>query len=174
MSDRKTDLQRAQELGMTLDQFQALVGFDPQDAHPEFVQADQQFEIDEVAEWGTEFQVNRDVEKKQPQEIDHYWPKAPATEEEESLYYGDHIHSKDNVYGLHAHYPGGPLGGGHSHGPQNRLGYHTHRYDTKALQQFMFARPGHMIQLDGAHEHHMNAPDGCHTHCAENFGPAVE
>ena len=168
---RKTDQERAKELGMTLDQFQSLVGHDPLDLHPEFVKADEQFEIEEVAELGTEFEVNRDVNRKTPNEIEHYWEKAPETDAEWALYKGFHIHSKDNVFGLHAHYPGGPLGGGHTHGPQNRLGYHTHRYNVKELQEMKFARPGHMIELDGPHEHHLNAPDGGHKHAEENFGP---
>lgn len=39
-NDRKTDAQRAKELGMTLAQFQSLVGYDPLDAYPEYVCAD--------------------------------------------------------------------------------------------------------------------------------------
>ena len=168
MVNRKTDLERAQELGMSIDQFQSLVGHDPLDQYPEFTKADSDYEADFK---GPVFETNRDVNRKTPNEIEHYWEKHPATEEEWSLYKGHHIHSKDNIFGLHAHYPGGPLGGGHTHGPQNRLGYHTHRYNVDELQQMKFARPGHMIELDGPHEHHMNAPDGHHKHSEENFGP---
>lgn len=36
--DRVTDEQRAQELGMTLEKFQSLIGFDPLDDYPEFTE----------------------------------------------------------------------------------------------------------------------------------------
>lgn len=36
--DRLTDEQRAQELGMSLETFQALVGYDPLDQYPEFTE----------------------------------------------------------------------------------------------------------------------------------------
>ena len=39
-NDRKTDAQRAKELGMTLDQFQSLVGYDPLDDYPEYIEID--------------------------------------------------------------------------------------------------------------------------------------
>lgn len=166
--NRKTDQERARDLGMTLDQFQSLIGHDPLDQYPQFTTA----ENDYVADFnGPVFESNQDMNDKDPGEVQSRWKKKPSTPEEWALYSGDHMHSKDNVFGLHAHYPGGPLGGGHSHGPQNRLGYHTHRYNIDELKQMKFARPGHMIEIDGPHEHHLNAPDGCHKHSEENFGP---
>jgi len=120
------------------------------------------------------FETDEDVRNKTAEELEHYWDHPITTPEDKAMYLGYHIHSKDNVYGLHAHYPGAPLGGGHSHGAQNKLGYHTHRYDLHQLLQFKFARPGVMIQLDGPHIHQQNAPDGKHNHQEENFGPASD
>jgi len=171
MSERKTDKQRAKELGMTLEAFQSLVGYDPQELHPEFTKAGDEYEADFS---GPVFETDEDVNNKNAREIEHHWNKKPSTPEEWSLYHGDHIHSKDNVFGLHAHYKGAPLGGGHTHGPQNPLGYHTHRYNVTELKVMKFARPGYMIELDGQHTHHMNAPDGCHKHSEENFGPEMK
>jgi hypothetical protein len=96
MADRKTDAERAAELGMTLDQFQALVGFDPLDAHPEYTDAT--YKIDKINLGDTTFQRNRDVDRKQPMQVEHYWKKHPgADEQEEALYYGYHMHTKDDV-----------------------------------------------------------------------------
>jgi hypothetical protein len=120
------------------------------------------------------FETDEDVKNKTSKEMEHYWKGPIETPADQALYYGFHTHGKDNMYGLHAHYPGGPLGGGHLHSPQNTLGYHTHRYNNETLLQFKFARPGIMIQLDGPHNHQQNAPDGKHTHQEENFGPASD
>jgi hypothetical protein len=212
------DRERARSLGMSLDEFQRLVGCDPLDSHTEFTQAGtfvpkdkeekkgdkkkeykngpkekEKVEKKEKAAEGTSceslhdeftdvegigdgttvpFETDEDVKNKTAEELEHYWTRPVTTQEDKALYYGYHIHSKDNMYGLHAHYPGGPLGGGHTHGPQNKLGYHTHRYSTDELMQFKFSKPGVMIQLDGPHIHQHNAPDGKHVHCEENFGPA--
>ena len=88
------------------------------------------------------------------------WSKPPSTPEEEGVYYGIHIHSESNPLGLHSHFPGGPLGGGHTHGPNNRYGTHHHR------EQF-----DNMITLDGSHEHGgVHYPDGKHEHSPKNFG----
>lgn len=164
-----SDYKRAKSLGISLEQFQSLVGYDPQIEFPEFTKGEE-----ELFEDSSPFAINEDISGKEAYNLDHYWTRPVLTPEDEALYYGYHIHSKDNVYGLHAHYPGGPLGGGHTHGPQNRLGYHTHRFDVYQLKQFKFARPGIMIEIDGPHEHQMNAPDGCHEHQSANFGPATE
>jgi len=89
------------------------------------------------------------------------WDKAPSNEEEEALYYGVHIHNESNPLGLHTHIKGGTLGGGHSHGPQNRFGSHHHKTEI----------PLYGISLDGVHTHDgENHPAGCHNHCPENFG----
>lgn len=40
MTDRSTDLERAESLGMTLNEFQSLIGADPLEEHPEFIGAD--------------------------------------------------------------------------------------------------------------------------------------
>jgi len=207
-----SDLERARSLGMTIEEFQALVGLNPLEAYPEFTHGgmywpdkkskkknkktekdntkekskDQKTdsackqslhdEMTDVVGLGDSntipFQTDDDVRNKDAREIENYWDRPVVTPEDEALYYGYHIHSKDNVYGLHAHYPGGPLGGGHLHGAQNKLGYHTHRFNVEQLAQFKFARPGIMISLDGPHNHQHNAPDGKHHHSEENFGPA--
>ena len=214
MSDhRKSDLERARELGMTLEQFQGLVGHDPLDTHLEFLQAgtkgpkdtryaddeddvkldkkrkekksdaacseyslhDEMTDVTGIGDGTTvPFETDEDVKNKNGREIEHGWDRPVETPADKALYYGYHIHSKDNMYGLHAHYPGGPLGGGHLHNAQNPQGYHTHRYSQEELLQFKFARPGIMIQLDGPHVHQQNAPDGKHVHCEENFGPASD
>lgn len=216
MNDRNHDLKRARELGMTLDEFQSLVGHDPLERDINFLAGayvgpkdtrkvddgddiklkkdkkekkkaeqvdaagnyslhDEMTDVTGIGD-GTmvPFQTDEDVKNKTSRELEHYWNKSLTTSEDHALYYGFHVHSKDNMYGLHAHYPGGPLGGGHMHGPQNRLGYHTHRFNQEELLQFKFARPGVMVQLDGPHVHQHNAPDGKHTHCEENFGPASD
>lgn len=120
------------------------------------------------------FETDEDVKNKTSKEIEHYWDRPVETSADKALYYGYHIHSKDNMYGLHAHYPGGPLGGGHLHNAQNPQGYHTHRYSVEELTRFKFSRPGVMIELDGPHVHQQNAPDGKHVHSEENFGPASD
>lgn len=164
---RPTDAERAKELGMSLDQFQRIVGFDALDQHPEFLTADSEI-------FEEPFPTDDDVRNKTADELTHYWDRPVTSDEDKALYYGYHIHSKDNVYGLHAHYPGGPLGGGHIHNAQNKLGYHTHQYDIAQLKALKFGRPGEMVWLDGPHSHEMNAPDGKHVHSEENFGPATE
>jgi hypothetical protein len=88
------------------------------------------------------------------------WNHPPATEAEEALYYGVHIHSESNPLGLHTHVPGGKLSGGHSHGPQNVFGGHHHRGNIPD-----------MAMVDGNHTHDgKNYPNGSHEHCPENFG----
>lgn len=223
MNDRANDLERARSLGLSVEEFQALVGFDPLENYAEFIEAGavgpqdtRQADDDDVklkeslkkkkepkkenkkdpagqleARCGyrsslhdefdgigdgtmVPFETNEDVKNKNAREIEHYWDRPVTTPEDHALYYGYHIHTKDNVFGLHAHYPGSPLGGGHLHGPQNKLGYHTHRYNNEELLQFKFARPGIMIQLDGPHNHQHSAPDGMHNHQEENFGLASD
>ncbi len=89
------------------------------------------------------------------------WEKPPMSDEEETIYFGLHIHSESNPLGLHSHVPGGKPGGGHSHGPQNRFGSHHHKKDV----------PIYGISLDGSHVHDgENAPAGSHNHCPDNFG----
>jgi hypothetical protein len=195
---RKTDIDRAKELGMSLKRFQELMGADPLDEYPEYAGVygpsddkkkkkkekektegagahDNFTDVEGIGD-GTmvPYHTDRDVDQKRPFCMPHYWDRPILTPADVALYYGFHVHSKDNVYGLHAHYPGGPLGGGHVHGPQNPMGYHTHRYDIKQLTQFKFARPGVMIELDGPHSHGCNAPDGKHHHDGSTFGPAIE
>lgn len=204
MNDRSHDLDRAQELGLSLDDFQKLVGHDPlerdflgaayvgpkdtreaddsddvklgkKDKKKPKTDADYGYDaMPEIPSEHVPFETDTDVKNKNAREIENHWPRPVTSDEDKALYYGFHIHSKDNAFGLHAHYPGGPLGGGHLHSPQNPQGYHTHRYNQEELLQFKFARPGVMIQLDGPHEHQHNAPDGKHTHCEENFGPASD
>jgi hypothetical protein len=199
------DKERANALGMSLDEFQSLMGYDPLQIHLDagtMVPKDKEkYEEDDVKSKkrkevkggsceslhdemtdvtgigdGTmvPFETDEDVKNKTPNEIEHYWDHPITTPEDQALYDGVHMHTKDNPYGLHAHYPGGPLGGAHTHGPQDRLGYHTHRYNVEELRQFKFARPGIMIQQDGPHAHQHNAPDGKHVHAEENFGPASD
>lgn len=89
------------------------------------------------------------------------WKQAPITPEEESLYYGVHIHSESNPLGLHTHIKGGKVRGGHTHGPQNRYGAHHHKKDPAVYG----------ISIDGSHTHdNLNCPDGEHDHVSENFG----
>jgi hypothetical protein len=89
------------------------------------------------------------------------WDSPPATREEEAQYYGVHLHTESNPLGLHSHLKsGGEIGGGHSHGPQNRFGVHHHRSEIKD-----------MVQLDGPHTHEgCSFPDGGHAHMPSNFG----
>ena len=218
MNDYTNDLERARDLGMSIDEFQSIVGIDPLETYPEFLEggvvgpkdvreADDSDDIklsdeqkkkkkkeaektkaggpyslhDEMTDVtgigdGTmvPFETDEDVRNKTSEEMEHYWDRPITTPEDQALYYGFHTHGKDNMYGLHVHYPGGPLGGGHLHGPQNQLGYHTHRYNNEKLLQFKFARPGVMVSLDGPHNHQQNAPDGKHNHQEENFGPASD
>ena len=88
------------------------------------------------------------------------WDHKPSTPQEESLYYGVHIHTESNPLGLHTHIPGSKIGGGHSHGPQNRFGAHHHRIGSQD-----------MTIVDGDHTHDgKNYPDGGHEHCPDNFG----
>jgi hypothetical protein len=197
----KSDLDRARELGMTIEQFQKLAGSDPRDAYPELTRGSSSIygpkgntkgptdnkkkkkkkdadaglggdNLEDIGEKLMTFETDTDVRNKDAGENEHAWDRPVETPADKALYYGFHTHTKDNMYGLHAHYPGGPLGGGHLHSPQNPLGYHTHRYDIEQLLQFKFARPGIMIELDGPHVHQANAPDGKHIHSEENFGPA--
>ncbi len=217
MNERTNDLDRAHALGMSIEQFQSLVGHDPLETYSEFIKGGvvgpkdtREYEDDDIKLKDTQkkkkkkaeepveaashmslhdeftdvtgigdgtmvpFATDDDVNNKTAEELENYWDRPVETPADIALYRGFHIHSKDNVFGLHAHYPGGPLGGGHLHGPQNPLGYHTHRYNNEELLQFKFARPGIMIQLDGPHNHQYSAPDGKHVHSEENFGPASD
>jgi hypothetical protein len=92
-----------------------------------------------------------------------HWDRVPATPAEQAVYHGLHIHTTDNPLGLHSHVIGGTMGGGHSHGPQNRFGVHHHRDEDGSI-----AAP----QLDGRHTHEAgdNMPSGSHEHRPENFG----
>lgn len=200
MNDRN-DLKRAQELGMSLEDFQSLVGHDPLERHHSFLGAgvvgpkdpkapkkekkkDKQKSysghdkhkdsMPEIPSEHVPYETDTDVRNKTALENENAWDRPVLTDEDKAIYYGFHVHTKDNMYGLHTHIPGGRLGGGHLHGAQNRLGYHTHRYSQEELLEFKFARPGIMIQLDGPHEHQCNAPDGGHVHSEENFGPASD
>jgi hypothetical protein len=192
-----SDLERAKALGMSVEEFQRLVGHDALDSHSNFLAAgymgpsevappkdkkkkkkeeksDAGKDYDAMPEIPSEhipFETDDDVRNKTALENENGWSRPVLSDEDKAVYYGYHIHSKDNVFGLHTHIPGGPLGGGHTHGPQNRLGYHQHRYSPEEIVTFKFARPGLMIQLDGPHEHRCNAPDGKHVHSEENFGP---
>jgi len=203
------DLERARRLGITVEEFQSLVGHDPLDTYTEFTQGGvmspkdtRQYDgepkdkkkkkekkekktdatgLDSSDNFGdigdgtkVPFETDKDIRNKTARELEHYWDRPIESEADEALYYGFHIHGKDNAFGLHAHYPGGPLGGGHKHGPQDQLGHHTHRYSREELLQFKFARPGIMIDIDGSHTHEHNAPDGKHIHQEENFGPASD
>jgi hypothetical protein len=87
------------------------------------------------------------------------WTKTPVSPEEEMAYYGLHIHDESNPLGLHSHVMGGKPSGGHSHGPQNRFGSHTHKESGYGI-------------VDGSHTHEaaVNMPCGPHNHCPENFG----
>ena len=215
LSEHINDLDRARQLGISVEEFQSLVGHDPLETYSEFIKGGvvgpkdtREYDDDTVkpkdkqknkkgkALEETEhvdatmsvrdaftdigdgtlipFETDNDVNNKTAEELENYWDRPITSPEDEALYYGFHIHGKDNVFGLHAHLPGGPLGGGHLHGPQNTLGYHTHRYNQQQLLEFKFARPGIMIQLDAPHTHQNNAPDGKHIHSEENFGPASD
>lgn len=87
------------------------------------------------------------------------WNNPPLTPQEEAIYYGVHIHNESNPLGLHSHVIGGSLGGAHSHGPQNRVGAHTHNSKMRGT-------------LDGIHVHGPaeNKPCGKHCHIPDNFG----
>jgi hypothetical protein len=90
-----------------------------------------------------------------------YWDQPPSTEEEWNLYYGVHIHSESNPLGLHTHIRGGKMGGGHTHGPQNRFGVHHHKTEEVQVN----------TTGDGHHTHEgENFPGGKHNHRPENFG----
>lgn len=96
-----------------------------------------------------------------------YWAYPPITEEDKAIYYGLHIHSASNPFGLHTHVKGGKLSGAHTHSPQNRLGGHTHKdIDVKDKK---YPRG---YSIDGHHYHEMNEnkPGGPHGHHPENFG----
>lgn len=99
-----------------------------------------------------------------------YWTSVPVTEADKALYYGLHLHSPDNKFGLHTHVPGGTLSGGHTHGPQNRMGAHHHKEIDTSPDPQKQDPPG--IMLDGHHVHQTgeNMPSGPHTHTPENFG----
>ena len=148
------DLDRARELGLTVEQFQSLVGNDPMESHQEFIQGGTTGPYD-VEKDGKK----KDKDKKQGKAMDKQDP-------------GFHVHDESNPFGLHSHYPGGPLGGAHTHGAQNMLGHHTHRYNKEELLQFKFAQPGIMIDLDGPHNHEANTPEGYPHHAEGLDAPA--
>jgi len=92
------------------------------------------------------------------------WDHTPATPAEEDLYYGTHMHTESNPFGLHTHVPGGTLEGGHTHSPSNRFGVHHHQSSADNPEQYAET-------LDGRHTHEgANHPDGRHCHLPENFG----
>jgi hypothetical protein len=95
------------------------------------------------------------------------WTKKPSTDEEWAIYKGLHIHTEDNPLGLHTHIPGGTLGGGHTHGPQNRFGVHHHKEinEDELTITSNFNLDGHHTHEDGE-----NFPCGDHKHDPENFG----
>lgn len=163
------DLDRARELGMTVEEFQSIVGHDPLDSHLEFVQGGSHAPKD-----GKEYDSDKDVKLKKKKES-----KGEVQD------YGLHTHDESNPLGLHAHYPGGPLGGAHTHTAQNPLGHHTHRYSREQLLEFKFARPGIMIDIDGPHSHEEKGkldfpdnpvvrdnPQGYHLHDPDLAKPA--
>jgi len=172
-----SDKDRAKELGISLAEYYKLVPAD--DSHlVEKAIADDDYKYDQIGEFDTgDFggfprgnPVGKSDEVYNSQNIDLHWTKVPETESEKALFYGYHIHSKDNPYGLHTHMPGGKLGGAHKHGPQNRLGLHTHTVDTTELDsQFLFSAQS-PVYIDGPHEHGSNMPDGGHNHNPQNFG----
>lgn len=141
-----SDLDRARELGMTLEEFQTLVGHDPCDTYTEFSEGGVAGPKD-----SREYDSDKDTKLKKN--------KKEKKGKAEMQDYGLHTHDEANPYGLHAHYPGGPLGGAHVHSAQNPLGHHTHRYSREELLQFKFARPGVMIDLDGPHNHEKSKLD---------------
>lgn len=174
-----TDRERAELLGVTLEDYYKLTPADNAIAtvkqaiakgdyksHKNYMEG---IDFDEEGfNRGNPVQVPEDVMNSQ--NLDIYWDKAPETDEEQHLFYGYHIHSKDNPYGLHTHIKGGKLGGAHRHGPQNRLGYHTHAVDIRELPDSFLIAPDSPIYLDGPHEHYMQSPDGSHNHNPYNFG----
>jgi hypothetical protein len=99
-----------------------------------------------------------------------HWKKSPETDEEKALFYGFHIHSKDNPYGLHTHIPGGNLLGAHKHEPGNLQGAHTHAIDTRDIPNQFLISPDSPVYLDGEHEHQDLHPDGGHQHAPNTFG----
>jgi hypothetical protein len=111
-----------------------------------------------------------DVKVYDANNIDIHWKKYPSNEEEKQLFYGYHIHSKDNPYGLHTHVPGGKLEGAHKHSPGNLRGAHTHAVDITELPTNMLISPNAPIYLDGDHEHLENFADGPHSHAPLTFG----
>lgn len=150
------DLDRARELGMTLDEFQSLVGHCPLDTHPEFIKGGSHSPKD-----SKEYDSDKDIKLK----------KKKKESKAEAQDYGLHTHDKSNPLGLHAHYPGGPLSGAHTHTAQNPLGHHTHRYSREELLKFKFARPGIMIDLDGPHNHERYTLEGNHQHDPDLLEP---
>ena len=157
-----SDIDRAKQLGMSLEEFQRLVGHDPSET----------YNFSEGGEY-----VADDPKSKKDKKKD----KKSKGEMQD---YGLHTHDEDNPFGLHSHYPGGPLGGAHVHTAQNPLGHHTHRYTPEELKSFKFAKPGIMIDLDGPHNHdrskldfqedpvYHDTPYGPHHHDDELSKPA--
>jgi len=169
------DLDRAQELGMSVEEFQSLVGHDPLDSHLEFVQGGAHAPKD-----GKEYDSDKDVKLKKKKGKQNAQEKISAEVQDGGL----HTHDESNPLGLHSHYPGGPLGGAHTHTAQNPLGHHTHRYSREELLEFKFARPGIMIDIDGVHSHEKpqldfsdnpvvrDNPEGYHLHDPDLSKPA--
>ena len=158
MSEKLTDLERAESLGMTLGEFQSLVGHDGLELHPEFSEA-----ADHLA-----YKDPKKKKKKKDKKADAGGIYHAQTADKN--YTGDHVHTKENPLGLHAHYEGGPLGGGHRHYAQNSAGHHTHAYTLEELKEFMLHSPNGMIKMEGGHGHDGSAPDGKHDHSDETFG----
>lgn len=170
-----TDKERAAALNLSLDEYYKLVPAENSDDvvkkalakgagsnHVEGIDWDE-------AGFGRGNPGQLDVEQMDAGNLEVYWNKAPSTDEEKALFYGFHIHTKDNPYGLHTHMAGGKLGGSHKHDPQNRLGFHTHAVDIKDLPTEFLISPDAPVHLDGPHEHYMQAPDGKHSHNPQNF-----
>lgn len=172
-----TDAERAKLLGMSLDQFHRQISSDPDEALREHLaknKSDAGSEYEDT--YGDEFGAI--VPKGMPSETDIFdennikihWTKCPETDSEKAIFYGFHIHSKDNPYGLHTHVPGGQLLGAHKHGPGTKLGHHTHAIDTRNMPDSFLISPNSPVYLDGEHGHGELHPDGGHRHAPNTFG----
>lgn len=101
----------------------------------------------------------------------NYWARPPISKEEKAIYYGLHLHSPDNKFGLHSHVPGGSLTGGHTHGPQNRMGAHHHNQVEQLTDEQKQTQDPKAYMIDGHHVHNdPNMPTGSHQHDPRNFG----
>lgn len=177
-----SDADRAKLLGMTLNEFHRHVASDPDKALAEHLDKKKSEGHIEGAmdgkHYGDDFFHGVPVRRGLPHDneifdADHikiYWDKAPQTDEEKALFYGFHIHTKDNPYGLHSHVPNGTLLGAHKHTPLNPLGSHTHAIDTRDIPNDFLISPMSPVYLDGEHEHQDLHPDGGHQHAPNTFG----